>query len=111
VGWFRKKKPPPPSKPPWADEAWQAATDLYRTENARWFATSDLLPVYGCLVDYSQGKRPDPRTKSLARKHLSELEMQARRIEREAVEALPDEWQTAKGALERARAVFEKAIA
>ena len=111
MSWFRKKKEEPPApKPPWADEAWEAATDLYRTENARWFTTSDVLPVYGCLTDYAQGKRPDPRGKSLARKHLIELEHQARRIEAEAIEDLPDDWRQAKAALQRARQVFDKAI-
>jgi len=110
VGWFRKAKPEPPAKPPWADEAWQAAEDLYRTENSRWFNTSDLLQVYSCLAGYGQGKRPDPRAKSLAAKHLAELERQARNIEAEAVEALPEEWERAKAALQRAREVFDRAI-
>jgi len=110
VGWFKKRKPEPPSKPPWADEAWQAAEELYRTEHARWFRTSDVLPVYGCLTDYAQGKRPDPRAKSLAAKHLAELERQARAIESQAIEQLPDEWQHAKAALQRARDIFKRAI-
>jgi len=110
VGWFKRGKREGPSKPPWADEAWQAAEDLYRTENARWFSTADILPVYSCLVDYAQGKRPDPRAKSLAGQHLGELEGQARRIEAEAKEPLPEDWQRAKAALARAREVFNQAI-
>jgi hypothetical protein len=96
---------------PLQQQAWQAAMDLYRDENCRFFRVADILPVYGCLCDYALGRGMDFRSRRLAERHLAVLTETARRVEADAVAALPDSWQRAKQALAAAIGVFSQITA
>jgi hypothetical protein len=88
------------------DAAWDAAQELYRDENCRWFRISDLLPVYGFLCDFARGKPADARAERIARKSLQALKLAAIRVERDARLEMPPEWEEAKRSLTQAEAIF-----
>jgi hypothetical protein len=96
---------------PLQQQAWQAAMDLYRDENCRYFRVADILPVYGCLCDYALGRGMDFRSRRLSERHLAVLTETARRVEADAKTALPESWQRAKQALAAAIEVFRQVTA
>ncbi len=107
-GWFRRRRLEEPKPSPLQQEAWDAAIALYRTENCRYFRVSDILPIYGCLCDYSRGRPIDMRTRRLAERHLIVLCETADRVEADARGPLPEDWERAKAALARVLEVFDK---
>jgi hypothetical protein len=88
------------------DAAWEAAQELYRDQNCRWFRISDLLPIYGFLCDFARGKPLDPRAERIAARSIQVLKSTVIRIERDARVELPPEWEDAKKSLSKAEETF-----
>jgi hypothetical protein len=105
-GWFWRKRREEPTASPLQEEAWDAAIELYRAENCRYFRVSDILPIYGCLCDYARGVPIDMRTRRLAERHLLVLTATAERVEADVRGPMPEDWEQAKAALGRVIDVF-----
>jgi hypothetical protein len=91
---------------PLRERARAAAEAIHSDNSCRWFPLNDVFPIYNYLYDYYRGRSEDARLRKLAEEALARLTEVAQRLEENAINPLPPEWNDAKGALAEASDVF-----